>query len=119
MIAECIPDNITGKQAFNALLSLSIGFTVNPEDSDEFLNAWEANATYFKSQSGLISAQPHKGNWWQWDIFVNYAIWEFTAQLKKAVNNTNFQTRLSKYPAGTIISPHVFKKIAVPLICVE
>ena len=49
VIAECIPDNITGKQTFNALLSLATSFTMNPEDSDEFLNTSEANATYFKS----------------------------------------------------------------------
>ena len=36
-------------------------FTVNPEDIDEFLKAWEADAAYFKSQPGLISAQLHKG----------------------------------------------------------
>lgn len=34
---------------------------MKPEDADEFLKAWEADATYFKSQPGLISAQLHKG----------------------------------------------------------
>lgn len=92
-------------------------FTVNPEDVDEFLKAWEADATYFKSQPGLISAQLHRvigvG------IFINYAIWESAAQLKKPVNNTDFQTRVSRYPASTTISPHIFKKVAIPGICVE
>jgi len=36
-------------------------FTVKPEDFDEFLKVWEKDATYFKSQSGFISAQLHKG----------------------------------------------------------
>lgn len=93
-------------------------FTVNPEDVDEFLKAWEADATYFKSQPGLISAQLHRGIGGS-GIFINYAIWESAAQLKKAVNNTDFQTRLSRYPASTTISPHIFKKEAVPGICVE
>jgi hypothetical protein len=31
-------------------------FTINPEDIDEFLKAWESDAIYFKSQPGLISA---------------------------------------------------------------
>jgi quinol monooxygenase YgiN len=93
-------------------------FTVNPEDVDEFLKAWEADATYFKSQLGLISAQLHKGIGGS-GIFINYAVWESTAQLKKAVSNTDFQTRLAKYPASTVISPHIFKKVAVPGICVE
>src|SRR3954463_14093842 len=87
-------------------------FTVNLEDADEFLKAWEADATYFKSQPGLISAQLHKGIG-NSRTFINYAIWESTAQLKKAVNNMDFQTRLAKYPVSTVISPHIFKKVAV------
>jgi quinol monooxygenase YgiN len=93
-------------------------FTVNPEEVDEFLKAWEADATYFKSQPGLISAQLHKGIGGS-GTFINYAVWESVAQLKKAVNNTDLQTRLSKYPASTAISPHIFKKVAVPGICVD
>jgi hypothetical protein len=85
---------------------------VNPEDVDEFLKAWEAGAAYFKSQPGLISAQLHKGIGGS-GTFINYAIRESTAQLRKAVNNTNLQTRLSNYPASTIISPHIFKKVVV------
>jgi quinol monooxygenase YgiN len=69
-------------------------FTVNPEEIDEFLKAWEADATYFKSQPGLISAQLHKGIGGS-GTFINYAVWESVAQLKKAVNNTDLQTRLS------------------------
>jgi heme-degrading monooxygenase HmoA len=93
-------------------------FTVKPEDFDEFLKAWEADATYFKSQPGLISTQLHKGIGAS-GTFINYAIWESTAQFKKAVYNTDFNTRLSNYPASTIISPHIFKKVAVHGICVE
>jgi quinol monooxygenase YgiN len=93
-------------------------FTVNPEEIDEFLKAWEADATYFKSQPGLISAQLHKGIGGS-GTFINYAVWESVAQLKKAVNNTDLQTRLSKYPASTAISPCIFKKVAVPGICVD
>lgn len=78
-------------------------FTVNPEDVNEFLKAWEADATYFKSQPGLISAQLHKGIGGS-GTFINYAVWESTAQLKKSVNNTDLQTRLSKYPTSTVIS---------------
>ena len=93
-------------------------FTVNPEDVDEFLKAWEADATYFKGQPGLISAQLHKGIGGS-GTFINYAVWESTTQLKKVVNNTDLQSRLSKYPNSTVISPHIFKKVAVPGICVE
>jgi quinol monooxygenase YgiN len=90
--------------------------TINPEDVDEFLKAWEADAAYYKSQSGFISAQLHKGIGGS-GTFVIYAVWESTAQLKKT--NTDLQTRLSKYPASAVVYPHIFKKVAVPGICVE
>jgi quinol monooxygenase YgiN len=82
--------------------------TVNPDDVDEFSKAWEADAMYFKSQPGLISVQLHKGIGGS-STFINYEVWESTTQLKKAVNNTDLQTMLSKYPASTVISPHIFK----------
>jgi hypothetical protein len=75
--------------------------------SDDFLRAWEADATYFKNQPGLISTQLHKGIGAS-GTFINYAIWESTAQFKKAVYNTDLQTRLSNYPASTVVSPHIF-----------
>jgi heme-degrading monooxygenase HmoA len=92
-------------------------FSVKPEDFDNFLKAWEADAKYFKSQPGFISAQLHKGIGAS-GTFINYAIWESTAQFKKAVYSTDFDTLLSNYPARTIVSPHIFKKVAVPGICV-
>ena len=92
-------------------------FSVKPEDFDKFLKAWEADAKYFKSQPGFISAQLHKGIGTS-GTFINYAIWESTAQFKKAVYYTDFDTLLSNYPASIIVSPHIFKKVAVPGICV-
>jgi quinol monooxygenase YgiN len=93
-------------------------FNVNPEDVDQFLKEWTADAAIFKQQPGFISAQLHRGIAGS-GTFINYAVWESTAHLKKAVNNIDIQARLSKYPASTVISPHVFKKVAVPGICVD
>lgn len=93
-------------------------FNVNPEEADQFLKAWADDAAYFKSQPGFISAQLHRGIRGS-RIFVNYAIWESTAHLKKALNNIDIQTRLSDYPPSTVVSPHLFKKVAVPGICVD
>jgi quinol monooxygenase YgiN len=93
-------------------------FNVNPEEADQFLKAWADDAAYFKSQPGFISAQFHRGIGGS-GIFVNYAIWESTAHLKKALNNIDIQTRLSDYPPSTVVSPHLFKKVAVPGICVD
>jgi heme-degrading monooxygenase HmoA len=93
-------------------------FSMNPEDVDEFLKRWAADATAFKQQPGLISAQLHRGIAGS-SIFINYAIWESAAHLKNAVNKVDVQTRISKYPPTVVISPHIFKKVAVPGICVE
>jgi quinol monooxygenase YgiN len=93
-------------------------FNVKPEEADQFLKAWADYAAYFKSQPGFISAQLHRGIGGS-GIFVNYAIWESAAHLKKALNNIDLQDILSKYPVSTVVSPHLFKKVAVPGICVE
>jgi len=93
-------------------------FNVNPEEADQFLKAWGDDAAYFKSQPGFISAQLHRGIGGS-GVFVNYAVWESSTQLKKTLNNTVVETMLSDYPASTVVSPHIFKKVAVPGICVE
>ena len=93
-------------------------FNVNPEEADQFLKAWGDDAAYFKSQPGFISAQLHRGIGGS-GVFVNYAIWESTTHLEKALNNIDIQTRLSEYLASTVVSPHLFKKVAVPGICVD
>jgi heme-degrading monooxygenase HmoA len=93
-------------------------FDVNPEEFKQFLEAWEKDATYFKSQPGFISAQLHKGIG-NSGTFINYTIWESTTQFRKAVEKSGFQTFISNYPSSTIISPHILKKVHVPGICVE
>jgi hypothetical protein len=43
-----------------------------------------------------------------------------SAQFKKAVNNVmNPNDRMSAYPPSTVASPYLFKRVAVPGICVE
>jgi quinol monooxygenase YgiN len=93
-------------------------FNVKPEEADQFLKAWADDAAYFKSQPGFISAQLHRGIGGS-GVFVNYAVWESTVHLQRALNNIDIQTRLSEYPASTVVSPHLFKKVAVPGVCVD
>lgn len=93
-------------------------FSVNPNDADEFLKRWAADAAVFKQQPGFISAQLHRGVAGS-GTFINYAVWESASHLKKAVSNVDVQARISEYPASVVISPHIFKKVAVPGICVE
>jgi quinol monooxygenase YgiN len=94
-------------------------FSVGPDDFDAFLKAWAAEAEKFKQQPGFISTQLHMGIGGS-GTFVNYAVWESAALFKRAVNTVmNPQDRMSAYPPSTVASPHLFKKVAVPGICVE
>jgi quinol monooxygenase YgiN len=92
-------------------------FTVDPEDVDKFMKSWAKDAEYFKRQPGFISAQLHRGIGGS-GIFVNYAVWESSEQLKKALDNIDLKVLLKEYPPTTVVSPHLFKKVAVPGICV-
>jgi Antibiotic biosynthesis monooxygenase len=50
-------------------------FNVKPEEADQLLRAWAADAAYFKSQPGFISTQLHRGIGGSC-VFINYAVWE-------------------------------------------
>jgi heme-degrading monooxygenase HmoA len=89
-------------------------FNVKPDEVDHFLRAWAADAAYFKQQPGFISTQLHRGIGGS-SVFVNYAVWESTELYKRAFNNSDFQSKTSEYP----VSSYLFKKMAVPGICVD
>jgi heme-degrading monooxygenase HmoA len=72
-------------------------FNVKPEEVDQLLRAWAADAAYFKSQPGFISTQLHRGIGGSC-VFVNYAVWESTELYKRAFKNHEFQPGLEKYP---------------------
>jgi heme-degrading monooxygenase HmoA len=92
--------------------------TVKPEAVDQLLRAWAADAAYFKQQPGFISTQLHRGIGGSC-VFINYAVWESTWHYKQAFNNPDFLSKMREYPASTVVSPHLFKKVAVPGICVD
>jgi heme-degrading monooxygenase HmoA len=91
--------------------------TVKPEEVDQLLEAWAADAAYFKRQPGFISTQLHRGIGGSC-VFVNFAVWESVEQFKRAFSNPEFQERINAYPPSTAGSPHLFQKVAVPGICV-
>jgi heme-degrading monooxygenase HmoA len=93
-------------------------FSMKADDVDEFLRAWTASAAIMKRQPGFISAQLHRGIGGS-SVFLNYAVWESTEHFKKASNNHEFQSSLEELPASVVASPHLFKKVAVPGICVD
>jgi hypothetical protein len=59
--------------------------TVKPEDVDQLLRGWAADAAYFK-QPGFISTQLHRGIGGSC-VFINYAVWESTEHFRRAFNN--------------------------------
>jgi len=93
-------------------------FDVALEDTDQFLKAWTADAEVMKRQPGFISTQLHRGIAGS-GVFMNCAVWESTHHFKQAFMNPEFQSKLKDYPASADASPHLFRKIAVPGICVE
>ena len=94
-------------------------FSVAPEEIDQFLKGWAIEAEKFKEQPGFISTQLHKGIG-ESGTFINYAVWESAEHFKRAVNKVmDPQDRMSAYPPSTVASPHLFKKVAVPGICVK
>ena len=96
-------------------------FNVEPNKVEQFLKDWGDDAINFKQQPGFISAQLHKGIG-QSSVFINYAVWESMEHYKQAINKMLFtpesQSQLLKHDdESLIISPHLFKKVAVPGIC--
>ncbi len=59
-------------------------FSVDPDEFDQFIKGWAAEAEKFKEQPGFISTQLHKGIG-KSGTFINYAVWESAAQFKEAV----------------------------------
>ena len=98
-------------------------FNVAQGKVEQFLKDWGEDATNFKQQPGFISTQLHKGIG-KSSVFINYAVWESMEHYKKAINKILFKSKsqspLLKYDdESLVLSPHLFKKIAVPGICVD
>jgi heme-degrading monooxygenase HmoA len=96
-------------------------FNVKPDKVEQFLKDWTEDASRFKQQPGFISTQLHKGIG-KSSVFINYAVWESIEQYKEAINKLVFssetQSGLLKYDDDSlVISPHLFKKVAVTGIC--
>lgn len=92
-------------------------FNVAPDDTERFIEVWADDAAFMKQQPGFISAQLHRGTTGS-TTFINVAIWESTQAFAQAFGSPQFQERTANYPEDTIVTPHVFKKVAIPGICV-
>jgi quinol monooxygenase YgiN len=114
------------KATLNTQLEADIGgavillnrFTVQPEDVDEFLKVFQATTKVMKQQPGFISAQLHRGIAGS-STFFNYAVYESVEHFKRAFNTPEFRSAMANLPPNTVMSPQLFKKVAVPDICVD
>ena len=93
-------------------------FNVGHDEVEEFLKVFAETTRYFKQQPGFISAQLHRGIAGS-STFVNYVVWESVAKFKDAFNNLEFRSNMAGNLPNSTMSPHLFKKVAVPDICVE
>jgi heme-degrading monooxygenase HmoA len=93
-------------------------FNVKPEDADNLLKAWAADAAYLKQKPGFISAQLHRSIRGSC-VIINYAVWESVEHFKQATSDPAFRSALSHYLDSTVASPHLFRKVAVPGVCVD
>ena len=114
-------DNVTLK----AQLEEDIGpfnllnkFTVKPEDVNQFLKVFTDTSKMFKQQPGFISAQLHRGIGGS-STFFNYVVWESAEHFKQAFNGPEFRSSMADVLPNTVMSLHLFKKVAVPGICVD
>src|ERR1700744_5527269 len=92
-------------------------FVVQPDEADALLKAWSRDAAIMKRQPGFISTQLHRGIAGS-GTFLNYAVWQSVAHFRDAFDNPEFKAQLGSYPESTTISPHLFRKVEVPGICV-
>jgi hypothetical protein len=70
-----------------------------------------------KRRQGFISTQLHRALGGS-PTYLNYAIWESTADFRAALMHPEFRAKLGAYPASAVASPHLFQKRAVPGVCV-
>lgn len=92
-------------------------FTVEPEEAEQLLAAWADDAALMKAQPGFISTQLHRGIAGS-GTFLNYAVWESVEHFRQASASRELQGKHGHYPPSTTASPHLFRKVAVPGICV-
>lgn len=92
-------------------------FRVAEADVPALLKAWAQDGEWMKRQPGFISTQLHQAIAGS-NVFLNYAVWESVAHFRAAFNNPEFKAALDHYPSSAIASPHLFKRLSIPNLCV-
>lgn len=92
-------------------------FDVDPKDHEDFKSAWQEDATFFMAQPGCISAQLHQGLQ-DSHMFLNYAVFENAAAFAATTRQPEFGPLREVYPDSATAHPHLFRRLAIPGICV-
>ena len=92
-------------------------FSVDPRDAAGFEKAWKQDAEFFKLQPGYISAQLHRGIGAS-HMWFNYAVFENTAAFAATNDQPQFKPLRAGYPDSATAHPHLFRRVAIPGICV-
>ena len=93
-------------------------FDVDPKDHAAFKEAWRRDAEFFKRQPGYISAQLHQGIGGS-RMFFNYAVFDTVAHFAATNHAPEFKPLRAGYPDGATAHPHLFRRVAVPGVCVN
>ena len=92
-------------------------FDVDPKDHEYFKAAWREDAEFFKAQPGYISTQLHQGIEGS-RMFLNYAVFENTVAFAATNEQPEFGPLRKVYPDSATAHPHLFRRVAIPGICV-
>lgn len=92
-------------------------FTLDKADEQNFLEVWADDAAFMKRQPGFISTQLHRAIG-ESPTYLNYAVWESTADFRAAFTHPDFLAQIAAYPSSAVAMPHLFAKVAVSGICV-
>ena len=92
-------------------------FHVPPESLDAYSEWIQRTGLVMQRQPGYISTQLHRGVGGSCTFF-NYAVWESIAAFKLAFTSGEFRAIAMECPDGTVGSPHLFHKVAMPGLCV-
>ena len=92
-------------------------FTLDKADEQNFLEVWAGDSAFMKRQPGFISTQLHRAIG-ESPTYLNYAVWESTADFRAAFTHPDFLAKIAAYPSSAVAMPHLFAKVAVSGICV-
>jgi len=91
-------------------------FHVDPADQEDFKLAWGEDAAFF-ARNGCLSAQLHQGIHGS-TLFLNYAVFANAAAFANTMKQPEFGPLRQIYPDSAIAHPHLFRRLAIPGICV-